>query len=304
VVAPSGEQIELSHGDQRAVVVEVGGGLRSYSVGGRDVLDAYRPDEMCSSGRGQVLAPWPNRLSNGTYEFDGRTHQLPLTEPEAGNAIHGLVRWVVWRVAEREQHRVVVEHALHPQPGYPFALTLRIEYVLADPGLRVTTTATNVGAERCPFGTGAHPYVSLGTETVDPLFLQVPARTVLESDEHGIPTGTRPVEGSEFDFRQARAIGRTVLDHGFTDLGRDDDGIARVVLEDPDAGDQLTLWLDERYRYLMLYTGDARPDVARRSLAVEPMTCPPNAFSTGDDVIVLEPGESVSADWGIVPPGG
>ena len=83
-VAPSGEQLELSFGEQRAVVVEVGAGLRAYAVGGREVLDGYPADEMCASGRGQVLMPWPNRIEDGSYEFDGRRHQLPLTEVERG----------------------------------------------------------------------------------------------------------------------------------------------------------------------------------------------------------------------------
>jgi aldose 1-epimerase len=105
MIAPSGEQIEIAVGDQQAVVVEVGGGLRSYSAGSRELVDGYRADEMSSSGRGQVLIPWPNRLQDGRYEFDGRRHQLPLNEPEHRNAIHGLVRWATWTAAEREPHR-------------------------------------------------------------------------------------------------------------------------------------------------------------------------------------------------------
>src|SRR5262249_34364533 len=89
MIAPSGEQVEIAVGDQQAVVVEVGGGLRSYSAGGRELLDGYRADEMSSSGRGQVLIPWPNRLQDGRYEFDGQSHPPPLNEPEHRNAIHG-----------------------------------------------------------------------------------------------------------------------------------------------------------------------------------------------------------------------
>ena len=167
-IPPSGRQLELVHGDQRAVVVEVGGGLRTYTAGGRELLDGYGADEMCTSGRGQVLLPWPNRIEDGTYEFDGRRHTLALDEPERRNAIHGLVRWSAWTVAEHEPARVVVEHVLHPQPGYPFSLAVGIEYALSDAGLAVTTTATNVGPEPCPYGCGAHPYLTLGTPTVDP----------------------------------------------------------------------------------------------------------------------------------------
>jgi aldose 1-epimerase len=304
MIAPSGEQVELELGDQRAVVVEVGAGLRTYSAGGRELLDGYAADEQCTSGRGQVLLPWPNRIEDGSYEFGGRTHQLDLTEPEARNAIHGLVRWNAWTVAERGQSHAVLEHVLYPQPGYPFALDVRIEYRLSESGLEVRTTATNIGGEACPFGAGAHPYLTVGTETVDSVALQAPGRTALESDERGIPTGRRAVAGGEHDFRQARALGATRLDHCFTDLEREDDGLARVRLHDPDGESGLTLWADESYGYLMLFTGDPLPDVARRSLAVEPMTCPPNAFRTGEALIQLDPGGSFNGSWGLTPTAG
>jgi aldose 1-epimerase len=298
-IAPTGEQFELLLGDQRATVVEVGGGLRTYSLGDRDVLDGYGVDELTPSDRGHVLLPWPNRIEGGTYEFDGRQHQLALTKPEEHNAIHGLVRWSAWTAAERERHRVVLEHILHAHPGYPFTLALRLEYTLTGQGLEVRTTATNVGDSACPYGAGAHPYLTLGTSTVDPLVLRLPARSVLESDERGLPVGIRKVDGTEYDFRESRPIGSTVLDNGFTDLERDEDGRARVELRDPDTGRSLTLWVDASYGYLMLFTGDPLPDVNRRSLAVEPMTCPPNAFGSGEALIRLEPGESTTGAWGI-----
>jgi aldose 1-epimerase len=280
----------------------VGGGLRTYRAGDREVLDGYATDEICPTGRGQVLLPWPNRLEDGTYEFDGRVHQLPLNEPEQRNALHGLARWSAWTLDEREPDRVVVEHLLHPQPGYPFSLAVRIEYALSDGGLSVTTTATNVGPDACPYGCGAHPYLTLGTATVDSLILTAPGRQVLRANERGIPTGQAAVEGTEYDFTQPRAVGSTRLDHCFTDLSRSE-GVARVELRAPEGTAGLTLWMDETYRYLMLFTGDPFPDVNRRSLAVEPMTCPPNAFRTGDDLIRLEPGSSFTSRWGIAPAG-
>ncbi len=296
--SPSGEQIEIAFGDQRAVVVEVGGGLRSFTVGNQAVLDGYDASELCTSGRGQVLIPWPNRLADGKYEFDGRSHQLPLTEPEPRNAIHGLVRWSAWTVGQRGRERVVMEHVLRPQPGYPFTLAVSIEYELSDRGLSVRSTVTNIGSQRCPFGAGAHPYLSLDTSTIDALTLRVPAETVLRSDERGLPIGAIPVDGTEFDFRRPRQVGTVKLDNCYADLERDADGRARVVLSDP-SGRRVALWVGEGYRYVMVFSGDALPDVARKSIAVEPMTCPPNAFSSGESVITLEPGSAFSADWGI-----
>ena len=293
--SPSGEQYEIALEDQRVVVTEVGGGLRSYSADGREVLDGYGVDEMSSSGRGQVLTPWPNRIADASYEFGGVHHELPVNERASGSAIHGLVRWVRWSAVETEAQRVVVGHELHPQPGYPFALSLRIEYELSERGLSVSATATNVGADPCPFGIGFHPYLRPGTPTVDTTTLHLPARTVLGANERS------PVHGTDVDFLQPRAVGDAVLDTCFADLERGEDGLTRVVLGDPTIGASTTLWVDEAYGYLMVYTGDARPDVSRRSLAIEPMTCPPQAFRTGESVVVLAPGESTAATWGISP---
>ena len=295
----TGEQIELRAGEQRVVVAEVGAGLRSYTVGDQDVLDGYAADELAPSGRGQVLAPWPNRIEDGTYEFGGAQHQLPLNEVEARNAIHGLVRWSAWSAAEHAPDRVLFEHTLHPQPGYPFSLALGIEYSLSQDGLRVTSTATNIGPEACPYGFGMHPYLTMGTEKVDQLILRAPGRTVLKTNDRGIPVGSEPVEGTEYDFRRPRPIGTAKLDHAFTDLESDGDGLASVELLNPEDERTILLWLDDGYRYLQLFTGDPLRDVARRSLAVEPMTCAPNAFRTGDGLLVLEPGEATSSSWGI-----
>jgi aldose 1-epimerase len=220
---------------------------------------------MARAGRGQVLLPWPNRLQDGTYEFEGVRYQLALTEPEHWNAIHGLVGWASWHARVQEPHRVVLEHVVHPQPGYPFTLEVGIDYELGVDGLAVRTTATNVGEATCPYGCGAHPYLTVGTE---------------------------------LDFRTARRIAETKLDNGYMDLERDEAGLCRVELTARGGSSSVTLWVDETYPYLMVFTGD-RPDVQRRGLAVEPMTCPPNAFRSGDDLIRLDPGASVTTTWGI-----
>jgi aldose 1-epimerase len=291
---PSGRQFELNSRDQHAVVTEVGAGLRTYSAAGYELLDGYPPDALASSGRGQLLLPWPNRIRDGVYHFEGREHRLPLNEPERGNAIHGLVRWSSWRAVEQTADRIVLEHVLHPQPGYPFTLELRTEYSLEAEGLSVRTIATNLGAEPCPYGAGAHPYLAVAE--VDQAVLRLPARTVLETDDRGIPTSSSSVDGA-FDFRTPREVGGLQLDHCFTDLQRDADGLARVGV------DGTTLSVDESYPYLMVFTGDALPGTERRrSIAVEPMTCAPNAFVSGDGLIVLEPGEEHAAAWGITPP--
>lgn len=136
---------------------------------------------------------------------------------------------------------------------------------------------------------------------MDDLILHVPAETVVSPDERGLPLDAGPVEGTEYDFRRPRPIGPTRLDHTFTDFAREEDGLARVALAGLHPGSGLALWVDEAYGYLQLFSGDPLPDVNRRSLAVEPMTCPANAFRTGEGLIRLEPGASFTGAWGISP---
>jgi len=289
---PSGQQVELTHGTQRAVVVEVGGGLRSYEVDGVPVLDGYAESAMADGGRGQPLVPWPNRLADGRYEWDGRQFQLPVDELGRRNASHGLTRWLNWQVAARTPGSLTMAQTIHPRPGYPFALVIEITYDLSDSGLMVSTYACNVGDAPLPYGLGFHPYLRPAAPTVDDAQLRLPARQELEVDERMLPTGT---QHEARDFRTARRIGAQRVDACFTDLERDPDGRARVTLDD------VTLWLDERFNYVQVFTGDTlAPERRRRGLAVEPMTCPPNAFATGRDVVRLEPGAEHVAAWGLI----
>jgi len=298
---PTGEQIEISRDDQTAVAVEVGGGLRQYRAGGRPVLDGYDALEICDGDRGHLLVPWPNRLRDGSYDWAGRRLQLPLSEPERGNAIHGLARWTRWQVIERSAARAILGLDLPARLGYPFMLRLRVEYALEAEGLVVSQSATNVGTEACPYGAGAHPYLLPDTDNLDPAKLQVPAQSRLIVDERQIPVGIAPVEGTPFDFRAPRLIDGIELDTAYTDFDRGGDGLASVRLEAP-AGRGVKLWVDASIAYLMVFTGDTLDQPRRRrSLAVEPMTCAPNAFQSGEGLRILQPGETFRCTWGITP---
>lgn len=297
---PSGLQIELRSGTARAVVVEVGGGVRRFDVDGVAVLDGYDEQDMVTGARGQPLLPWPNRLHTGRYTWDGTEHEVPLDEPAQSNALHGLTRWRSWTAEDVADDRVTMRLRLHPSPPYPFALDLSVRYDLAPGALTVTTTATNVGDADAPWGAGAHPYVTVGTAFVDDVLLQVPARTWLPTGPAQIPVGREPVDGTPYDFRSARPIGKVRIDHAFADLERDADARARVVLEAPQ-GRRVDLWVDEHYPYVEVFTGDTLPEQGRRrtGLGLEPMTCPPDAFRTGEDLVRLVPGQTWRGSWGI-----
>lgn len=296
MVAPSGEQLVIENGGYRAVVTECGAGLRELGYGGRPLVEGYLEDTMASGGRGQLLLPWPNRIRDGRYRFADRDHQLPLSEVGRGHASHGLVRWAAWRPVEVSGDAVSLDHRLMAQPGYPWTLDLSVRYAVSDEGLAVTVTATNRAASPAPFAAGAHPYLLVGPGPVDAWELTVPARTALATDDRKIPTGRVDVAGGESDFRVGRLIGDTVLDTAYTDLDRDDDGRASVLLRGPDGG--VELWMDRSHRWLQVYTADDLTP-PRGALAVEPMTAPPDAFNSGEDLLVLEPGATTTLVWGI-----
>jgi aldose 1-epimerase len=299
-IRPSGRQFDIAADGQRAVIVEVGGGVRSYSHGDRDVLDGYSEDAICDGARGTPLIPWPNRLEDGSYEFGGESLQLDLSEPEKHNAIHGLLRWQAWEAVEQEPDRVTIGIRLHPSPGYPYLLDVRVAYAVGADGLTVTTTLTNAGEQPCPVGAGQHPYLSPGAGAVlDDCTLELRAGTrILTDDERQLPTGRQPVEGTQYDFRSPRRLGAERLDFAFCDVERDADGRAWTRLTGPD-GATVALRVDEAYPFVELFTGDTlEPDRRRRGLACEPMTCPSNGFRSGDGLVSLGPGEELVARWG------
>jgi aldose 1-epimerase len=298
---PSGGQFHIGRGRQRAVITEVGATLRSYSVAGREFLDTFAVDQMSDAARGQVLIPWPNRINHGRYTFEGMLEQLPLSEPGNDNAIHGLVRWLNWRLIKHSANAVSMSLILHPQDGYTFVLKLRIVYALSDKALTVRTTATNVGTTDLPFGAGNHPYLMVGTPFINTDTLRLPARRYFLTNSRLIPTGTKSVAGTPFDFRTPRVIGDVVMDTGFTDLIPDPDGFTRVTLSAPGGTPRVTVFMDSTHQFIQAYTGDTLPQPSRRrrGIAIEPYTCATNAFNNGLGLRVLHPGDSFTNLWGI-----
>jgi aldose 1-epimerase len=297
---PSGDQYTIASGGAQAVVTQVGATLRTFAVDGVDLLDGFSSDERSSDGRGQVLAPWPNRLTDGRFSFGGRECQAPLNEPSRHDAIHGLVRWLDWSIVAHESDRVTLSCAVRPQPAYEWQIDLEITYAAGDSELTVSLVARNADGEPAPFGVGFHPYLRLGTEAVDALDLTVPAGAFLSPDVPADAPRMLPVAGTPNDFTSARTIGSAILDTAFGELTRGADGraVARLHSED---GRSVEVWVDEGYRYLMVYTADevTRVDRRRAGLAIEPMTCPPDAFRSGIDVIELAPGASWRGSWGL-----
>jgi aldose 1-epimerase len=294
----SGEQWQISADGHEATVVEVGGGLRGYTVDGVPQILGYPPDAPAPSSAGAQLVPWPNRIRDGRYTFRGTERQLPLSDPARHNAGHGLLRWASWRCVEHVPDAVTVACTVPPQSGYPFRLAVSTRYSVSARGLAVEHEVTNTGVDDAPLGFGAHPYLYLVGSTVDDLVLHLPGATHrVVTDDRGLPVSREAVAGTPYDFSSPRRIGGLELDTAFAGV----DGPVTLSTKD---GRGVSLWRDEAFGWVQVFTSDSlAPPRWRASVAVEPMTCPADAFNSGVDLIVSAPGETWRGSWGISPLG-
>lgn len=295
---PGGAEYEISADGYVAAVSQVGASLRVLRHGRRDLVASNPAEVVRPVYRGAVLAPWPNRIADGRYELDGVTHQVPVNEVDRMNALHGLVAWAPWQLVEHVQHQVVLAYRIHPLDGYPFMLDLQVAYRLGRHGLEWEIACVNVGDAPAPYGCALHPYLVAGAGRVDDWTLSLPAEQYLTvSPDRLLPAGLEPVADTAFDFRAARPIGTSLLDHAFTRLVRDENGQATVTVTDASGAGVAMRW-DEAWPWVQIHTAD-RPEqeLNRCGLAVEPMTCPPDAFNSGHDLVTLQPGDEHRARW-------
>lgn len=296
--APSGTQHVLRHGEQYAVVAAVGASLREYRVGERDVVLPFAEDEIAPAFSGATLAPWPNRLADGLYGYAGGTYQVPITEPDRLTALHGLVATTPFVVAgEAGADTVTLTTTIVPTHGYPWPVRLDVTYALCDGGLEVTTRATNLGTTSAPYGLGFHPWLSPGDASLDECALQLGASLHVTVDERLLPTGDEDVEG-RYDLLEPRVLRGIALDDAWLAPVRDDAGLTWARLTTPD-GRTTAMWADAAFEAWQVCTGDYVPAIARRGVAVEPMTCVADAFRTGDLLVELAPGATHEARWGL-----
>lgn len=296
----TGEQLEITHGSASAVVSVVGAGLRAFEVGGVPYVETYGDEPPM--GAGAVLVPWPNRVAGATWSRNGETHRLEVTEAVRGNAIHGLVRRALWSVVSHEDSSVTLEATVGGAPGWPFPFRTTISYAVSDTGLTITHTVENHGDRDMPFGVGIHPYPRPGDTDVDDCVLTLAAHTVLPVDlESLIPNGD-PVDvaGTDYDFSVGRALRDVELDTAFGGCEPGPDQLVRHSVRAED-GSGVEVWADPVFRWVQVFTTDSYPGKDTRAVAIEPMTCPPDALNSGVDLLCLPPGDTWAGRWGITP---
>lgn len=304
----SGDQYELECGDFRATIASVGASLRSFTIGTRDLVAPFDADEVRPAFRGLTVAPWPNRVVDGRFTWNGADYQLPITEVGRGHALHGLTSWLQFTPEAQNETSVTLLAAVEPQLGYPWRILLETRFSLAENGLTQTVTATNLSDDAAPYGVCPHPYLVAEDGRVDDWTLQHPASQVLLVSEPRLvneSVESVEVDAARFDFREPRRIGDAKIDHAFTGLARDASGEARVEVRAENGRGVAMVWGDS-CDWLQIHTADL-PDVPeeenRIGLAVEPQTCAPDAFNTGADggLVSLEPGGVHTASWRIEP---
>jgi aldose 1-epimerase len=297
---PTGEQLEIVQSSSRAIVTTVGAALRLFEVDGVAYTETYGPDTPPPMGAGEVLIPWPNRVGGARWLHHGQPQDLEITEPERGNALHGLVRHERWTVAEHSRSTVTLEVTIGERPGWPFPFRTTISYELGLRGLNVTHGVHNLGGQVMPFGVGAHPYLRPGTLDIDDCELKLAATVMLPLDPvRMVPTGA-PLDtrGTDHDFRRGRLMCGIQLDHAFGGCKPRGGGLVRHALVHPQGG--VGLWAERTFRWVQVYTAMDFPGASGGlAVAIEPMTCPPDALNSGTDLIRLDPDTSWTGRWGI-----
>ena len=303
MINPTGRAIEISSERTRAVFGTVAAVLRGFSVDGLELTEPIPDADQPHFASGIVLSPWPNRVGDGRWSLDGVVQQLPITEPDRQNAIHGLLRFADYEVRSQAPDAVVLGAIIPPQTGWPALIDTWVEYRVTPGVLAVRHGATNLSAARIPYAVGAHPFLRIGGTPVEDLVVTVHADGWIEADARLLPIAERDVDGTRYDLRGGVRVGDVggLLDTAYARVRHGDGGeVAR--LDDPVTGARLSLVQDADWRYLQVFTPTAFPGaegVARQAIAIEPMTAPPDALRSGEGLVWLEPGESWAGSWGL-----
>lgn len=275
-----GTVLDLRAGDYTAQVGQVGATLLRLTHRRHDLVDPVPADAPDDAWRGRTLVPWPNRVAGGRYAVGDTAYDLPVNERETGAALHGLAAFQRWDLVDRTDRSARWQLDLPPTPSYPFQVRCTTTYVLDAEGLQVTVEGTATGPDPAPFGASVHPYLTCDLRPLDECTLTLPAASVLHTDDRGTPTDLVPVAGTGLDLTGPTALRGRSVDHAFTDLPT----TWSVELTHPTAPG---VRLDSDAPWVQLYTGER---LGRRSAAVEPMTCPPNAFNRTPQAVLLPPG--------------
>lgn len=292
------EVITNASGTSVSIIPELGARLNNFVIpiveGQTDIIDGYSDLGKLESeyySKSSLLAPFPNRIADGRYDFEGVEYQLPINKEDENNSIHGFVsnqKFDVIKSEDTEEGYVLeLQHLSEPYTGFPFQFCVSVIYVLDKQNtLQVKTEIKNTGDKTMPIGFGWHPYFTLGGKIEDTT-LRLPVMKQLETDGRLIPTGEMYEVG---EWREGKVIDQAQFDTGFQ-LVSDD---RLVTITDFTKGIEIKVELGQLYDYVQVFTPPWRT-----SIAIEPMTCAANAFNNKLGLHVLTPKESLTAHFSV-----
>ena len=272
-------------------ISDLGARIVSLTLDGKDVIRDVAKDQVIARFSGVLLAPWPNRLKNGIWNYEGIVYRFSVNEPP-GNALHGLVFDKKFTVEQISGSEFRCSYILRDSI-YPFELEIFISYRLGSRGLESEMGAKNLSQKPAPFGMATHPYFLVNPQTK----LQLAARSAATIDAKQIPTGYESVD--HLNLASGRLVSELQFDTGFTDLDFQD-GEATTRLVEPD-GSYLEIWQHSPLRHVMIYTTSQHPFELGMgpAIAIEPQSCPADALNSGKDLTIIPPGETVKYQWGV-----
>ena len=281
---PAVPEVALARGSVRAVISTSSAAVRKLIVDGRPLLRSFAQGTHPPQAANIILAPWPNRVADAAFTFRGRRHELAATEPARGHAIHGFTVRRIFDIVEHSPDAAVLRTVLGPEPGWPWPIELTVRYALTDSGLEAAMTAVNLADEPAPCALGVHTYLDAQGAPLDECTLHHTIAERQPVNERLIPAGARePWPHGPIPMQS------TVLDDaGYDPLHRPH--LARLV---DASGTGVELEATSSLPWTQLFTSP------QRHLAVEPMTAPPNALNTGEDLTVLAPGGALEVGWSV-----
>jgi len=300
----SGEQfvlnLETPYGLLHAAIAARGASLREFRIGEIELVEPYAADSEAPHCAGVVMSPWVNRLDHGRWVYNGDVLQNAINLPEQDNANHGLLLDYFYYAVDRTDYSVTLEAIIEPSEGYPFRVKTQVTYSLHVDGLEVTHRAENLSVQPAPYATGAHPYFKFSEVDTAELTIKLAAATKTVVDDRQIPIGEEPAANSDYNLAEVVRAGNQLIDNDFTDLARDENGLAHTLILTSDARG-LDIWQDRNFGHVVLFTPSFFETIDggfTHAIAVEPSSAAPNAFNSGKNLLWLEPGAKFEGRWG------
>ena len=267
--------IEIVNDDSSATVDLAGGGIRELVLKNESLIKPST-DGIKTHGGIAILAPFANRIRSGKYSFMGRDYALPVNSE--GNAIHGFAKDSTFSPVKIEDSYCRIRTDL-TGPGYPWTIRLEVTYAIMKDGFKCSAVTKNLSSSPAPFQIGFHPYFTFSDYWS--LSSDLPG-ALLEYKDKFFPDGSsRVIDPFLLESASAGNLDNTFMHSGALTFTTE----RRKILIDR-----------KNFNYLVLYNGTYSEGI---SVAVEPMSAPPDAFNNEIGLITIMPGSAYRASFSI-----